>query len=81
VALVGAIFHTVRGGSDDPAAIAHAFIVAILCIAARVGIGTVLGVTLARKPAALTGPPVARLPGRHGQGVIDVEVVSVDQAW
>jgi MFS family permease len=52
VALIGGIFYTVLGGRDDPAAIAHAFIVAALCIAFCLGAGVVLGVTLARRAAA-----------------------------
>ncbi|TWI62577.1 MFS transporter [Pseudoduganella lurida] len=47
VALIGGIFYTVLGGRDDPAAIAHAFIVAALCIACCLGAGVALGMTLA----------------------------------
>ncbi|MFK3736907.1 MFS transporter [Massilia sp. TN1-12] len=52
VALIGGIFYTVLGGRHDPAAIAHAFVVAALCIAACLGAGVVLGTTLARRPVA-----------------------------
>lgn len=52
VALIGGIFYTVLGGRDDPAAIAHAFVVAALCIAFCLGTGVALGMTLARRAAA-----------------------------
>jgi len=52
VALIGGIFYSVRGVHDDPAGIAHAFTVAILCIAACLAVGAALGVTLAWKPSA-----------------------------
>lgn len=56
VALIGGIFYTIRGAHEDPATITHAFIVAILCIAACLAIGAVLGVTLAwQRGAATTG--------------------------
>jgi MFS family permease len=51
VALVGGIFYTVLGGRDDPAAIAHAFVLAALCIALCLGAGVGLGMTLARRAA------------------------------
>ena len=51
VALIGGIFYTVLGGRDDPAAIAHAFVVAALCIALCLGAGVGLGMTLARRAA------------------------------
>jgi len=54
VALIGGIFYTVLGGRDDPAAIAHAFIVAALCIAGCLGAGVVLGMTLVRSTAAVS---------------------------
>ena len=52
VALIGGIFYTVLGGRNEPAAIAHAFVVAALCIAGCLGAGVVLGVTLAQGAAA-----------------------------
>ncbi|MFL6634296.1 MAG: MFS transporter [Massilia sp.] len=52
VALIGGIFYTVLGGRTDPAAIAHAFIVAALAIACCLATGVVLGMTLARRTAA-----------------------------
>lgn len=52
VALIGGVFYTVLGGRDDPAAIAHAFIVAALCIAFCLGASAVLGMTLARRAGA-----------------------------
>jgi MFS family permease len=61
VALIGGIFYTVLGGRDDPAAIAHAFVVAALCIACCLGAGVVLGMTLARR-AAITSTQ-ARVSG------------------
>ncbi|TFW16814.1 MFS transporter [Duganella callida] len=54
VALIGGIFYTVLDGRDEPAAIAHAFIVAALCIACCLGAGVVLGMTLARRAATST---------------------------
>jgi MFS family permease len=52
VALIGGIFYTVLGGRSDPAAIAHAFVIAAVCIAVCLGAGVVLGMTLARRAAA-----------------------------
>lgn len=49
VALIGGIFYTVLGVGTDAAAIAHAFVVAALCIAACLAAGVVLGMTLARE--------------------------------
>jgi MFS family permease len=49
VALIGGIFYTVLDGRNDRAAIAHAFVVAVLCIAACLSAGVALGVTLARR--------------------------------
>lgn len=62
VALIGGIFYTVLGGRDDPAAIAHAFIVAALCIAFCLGAGVLLGVTLARRATA-AAPTQGRVSG------------------
>jgi len=56
VALIGGIFYTVLGARHDPAAITHAFIVAALCIAACLGAGVVLGVTLARRADVKPAP-------------------------
>ncbi|WP_229491538.1 MFS transporter [Massilia sp. HP4] len=52
VALIGGIFYTIRGVHDDPALTTHAFTVAILCIAACLAVGAVLGMTLAWQPGA-----------------------------
>ncbi|RYG89240.1 MAG: MFS transporter [Alphaproteobacteria bacterium] len=52
VALIGGIFYTNLGGSDEPAAITHAFVVAALCIASCLAVGAALGVTLARGQVA-----------------------------
>ncbi len=52
VAVIGGIFYTVLGGSDEPAAIAHAFIVAALCMACCLAVGAVLSMTLARRTEA-----------------------------
>jgi len=60
VAVVGGIFYTMLGGRDDPAAIAHAFSVAALCIAACLGAGVVLGMTLARRGATTAHGRAAR---------------------
>jgi len=49
VALIGGIFYTFLGGRHDPAAIAHAFVVAALCIACCLAAGVGLGITLARR--------------------------------
>ncbi len=57
VALIGGVFYSVLGSRDDPAAIAHAFVIAALCIAACLGVGVVLGATLAWR-----GKAGARLP-------------------
>ncbi|GAB7537605.1 MFS transporter [Burkholderia sp. 3C] len=51
VAVIGGIFYTVLGSRHDPASIAHAFVVAALCIAACLAVGATLSLTLARKPA------------------------------
>jgi MFS family permease len=53
VALIGGIFYTVLGARTDPAAIAHAFVVAALCIASCLTAGVVLGMTLARENGAV----------------------------
>lgn len=50
VAVIGGVFYTVLGARTDPAAIAQAFIVAILCIAFCLAAGAGLGITLARCP-------------------------------
>ncbi|MGU7839974.1 MFS transporter [Burkholderia sp. AW33-5] len=57
VAIIGGIFYTVLGSHQDPAAIAHAFIVAILGIAFFLSIGAGLGISLGRTPA---GRPATR---------------------
>jgi len=45
VALIGGVFYTVLGRRDDPAAIAHAFVIAALCIASSLTAGVALGLT------------------------------------
>ncbi|MBW8723665.1 MAG: MFS transporter [Inquilinus limosus] len=57
VAVIGGIFYTVLGARTDPAAITQAFIVAILCIAVCLAVGTGLSITLARRVAPPTGGP------------------------
>lgn len=57
VAVIGGIFYTVLGSHQDPAAIAHAFVVAALCIAFCLAVGAALSLTLVRKP-------VVRSPAR-----------------
>lgn len=56
VALIGGIFYTVLGARDDPAAIAHAFVVAALCIACCLVAGVALGMTLARQGDGIPSP-------------------------
>ncbi|WP_186034797.1 MFS transporter [Burkholderia gladioli] len=60
VAVIGGIFYTVLGSHQDPASIAHAFVVAMLCIAFCLAVGATLSLTLARKPATRS-PAGARL--------------------
>jgi hypothetical protein len=62
VAIIGGIFYTVLGTRQDPAAIAHAFIVALLSISSFLAIGAALGLSLARAPAAPTSLPAAARP-------------------
>lgn len=52
VAVIGGIFYTLLGTRTDEAAIAQAFIVAILCIAGCLAAGAALSVTLARQLTA-----------------------------
>nr|WP_314545419.1 MFS transporter [uncultured Massilia sp.] len=56
VALIGGIFYTVLGDRHDPAAIAHAFVVAAVCIAVCIGVGMVLSMTLAHQSDAVPAP-------------------------
>lgn len=51
VAVIGGIFYTVLGGSNTAEDVTHAFIVAILCIAFCLAIGSGVGITLARQLA------------------------------
>ncbi|UJH78078.1 MFS transporter (plasmid) [Burkholderia cenocepacia] len=62
VAIIGGIFYTVLGTRQDPAAIAHAFIVALLSISSFLAIGAALGLSLARAPAAPPSLPAAARP-------------------
>lgn len=50
VAVIGGIFYTVLGVRTDPAALAHAFVVAILCIASCLAVGACLSVTTRQSP-------------------------------
>lgn len=59
VAIIGGIFYTVLGTRQDPAAIAHAFVVALLSMALFLALGAALGISLARAPAA---PGTSRAP-------------------
>ena len=52
VAVIGGVFYGVLGARDDPAALAHAFTVAALCIAGCLAAGAVLGATLAGRAGA-----------------------------
>ncbi|WDR87901.2 MFS transporter [Burkholderia ambifaria] len=63
VAIIGGIFYTVLGTRQDPAAIAHAFIVALLSISLFLAIGAALGISLARAPGAPTSVRAAARPG------------------
>jgi hypothetical protein len=53
----------VLGARQDPAAIAHAFIVALLSISLFLAVGAALGISLARAPAAPTSVRAAARPG------------------
>lgn len=61
VAIIGGIFYTTLGTHQEPAAIAHAFIVALLSISVFLAVGAALGISLARAPAA---PPSRRTAAR-----------------
>ncbi|WP_322036505.1 MFS transporter [Burkholderia cepacia] len=63
VAIIGGIFYTTLGTRQDPAAIAHAFIVALLSISVFLAVGTALGISLARAGAAHTSMRAAVRPG------------------
>ncbi|WP_114810584.1 MFS transporter [Paraburkholderia kururiensis] len=63
VAIIGGIFYTVLGTRQDPAAIAHAFIVALLSISLFLAAGAALGISLARAPAAPTSVRAVARPG------------------
>jgi MFS family permease len=69
VAVIGGIYFTVLGTRVDPASIAHAFVVAMLCMVACLAVATVLGVTLARRPAGVMPTHAAHLFRRPGSGV------------
>lgn len=56
VALIGGVFYTVLGDRHDPAAIAHAFVVAAVCIAVCIGAGMVLSMTLTRQSDTVATP-------------------------
>jgi hypothetical protein len=63
VAIIGGIFYTTLGTRQDPAAIAHAFIVALLSISLFLAVGAALGISLARAPAAHPSMRAAVRPG------------------
>lgn len=63
LAVIGGIFYTALGSRTDPAAIAHAFVMAALAIAAFLAAGTILGVTLARPRRQLPDSWKAADPG------------------
>lgn len=52
VAVIGGVFYSMLGTRTDPAAITHAFLIALLCIATCLGAGMVLSITLVRKTVA-----------------------------
>lgn len=60
VAVIGGIFYTVLGPRHDPASIAHAFVVANVCMAAFLGIGAWLSASLAREPMTVTSAAATR---------------------
>ncbi|KVV41431.1 MFS transporter [Burkholderia territorii] len=62
VAIIGGIFYTVLGTHQDPAAIAHAFIVALLSISLFLTAGAALGISLARESAPPTSVRAAARP-------------------
>ncbi|HDR8937309.1 MFS transporter [Burkholderia vietnamiensis] len=62
VAIIGGIFYTTLGTRQDPAAIAHAFMVALLSISVFLAVGAALGISLARAPAAHTPMRAAARP-------------------
>jgi len=63
VAIIGGIFYTVLGARQDPASIAHAFIVALLSISLFLTVGAALSISLARASA---GPLPMRTAARPG---------------
>ncbi|MBW0447090.1 MFS transporter [bacterium M00.F.Ca.ET.228.01.1.1] len=63
VAIIGGIFYTVLGARQDPASIAHAFIVALLSISLFLTVGAALSISLARASA---GPLPMRAAARSG---------------
>jgi MFS family permease len=66
VAVIGDIYFTVLGRRVDPASIAHAFVVAMLCMAVCLAVATVLGVILALRPAGVPVNPAS--PVRRSVG-------------
>ncbi|WP_406807211.1 MFS transporter [Burkholderia semiarida] len=62
VAIIGGIFYATLGTHQDPASIAHAFIVALLSISFFLAVGAALGISLARAPAAHTSMRAAARP-------------------
>ncbi|KWZ32721.1 MFS transporter [Burkholderia anthina] len=62
VAIIGGIFYATLGTHEDPASIAHAFIVALLSISFFLAVGAALGISLARAPAAHTSMRAAPRP-------------------
>lgn len=66
VAIIGGIFYTVLGTRQDPAAIAHAFVVALLSMALFLAVGAALGISLARAPTAPSANRAARASAPSG---------------
>lgn len=60
VAIIGGIFYMVLGTRQDPAAIAHAFVVALLSMSMFLAVGAALGISLARAPTAPSASRAAR---------------------
>ena len=53
VALIGGVFYSLLGEQATAARITHAFMIAVLCMAACLAVGVALSLTLARQPAPL----------------------------
>lgn len=59
VAIIGGVFYAIIGNDGDPVVLAHAFVVALLCIAASQIVGAGIGLTIANQ-----GPSVPVRPSK-----------------